>query len=243
MIKIDVWPSFLNRSCFELKQAEGAWELFVAKDAVEGLDDPGMIWHQAGVESSLAEKLVALTEDLVTTPPNQRHLGLDGVSIYIHLLRNGKEESVRVWSPEPESRPGKLMQHLFGLVEKSISKPACHNYMELLGTYFSNATPVKVVKENPYVLRVYGHLTTRDLDHLSGHLAKLKRAPQGILDMTNFMGCGYGLNSCFQTMMDAPHISIETNPRAWSYFRELGFSKEVLGTPKTIKSSHGKRSL
>lgn len=135
MLKVEIWPSFLNRSSFELKYLEAGWELFLAKDSFEEHNDTGQIWHAAEIVPELPTKIIALAQSVIEQPSPPNH-GLDGVSVELRLNQGDGEQRGKFWSPSLQTPECEFMAMLFDLARENISDLKCGSYLDQLGTYF-----------------------------------------------------------------------------------------------------------
>lgn len=228
MIKLEIWPSFINTASFELKQREQLWELFVIKDANEFINDKGNIWRASNLDPSLVEKILHFANLIIDDHSKDRRIGLDGVSCRLMLKRNGEDLEAKFWSPEQGTNHLKIVSLFFELIEQSFSEHLCINYMELLGQYFFDIKPIKEFQESPFRLKVYGGLSSSDEQVLSEKINILKSKTAGILDMSNFLTTGTILNSYFLELRNSKHIKIIVNKNAYNYLTEIGFNKSRL---------------
>ncbi len=234
MIKLEIWPAFLNRSTFELKTNGTDWELFVIKDSNEFLHDRGAVWRAGNVNSLIAEKIIERANRVIDVDAKDERIGLDGVTTKLRLLRNNAELEKKFWCPEKGTNEYELMVLFFDLIGQEVDEEDCLDYIELLEQYYFDTTPIKEYEEDPFRLKVYGGLTSSDLDVLAGKVALLKERPEGILDMTNFFSTGSALNGCFLELKDADHIQILVNDRSFHYLTQMGFDESRL----TLKTNN-----
>ena len=218
MIKLEIWPSFINKSLFELKNRDSKWELIVFKDSFEFLNDKGYIWKASNIDSLIVEEIIKLSKEIIDNPP-ENVLGIDGVSSKLLF----EDKVIKFWSPKKNTKELELVSLFFELIDKNISEANCIDYMDLLSQYFFDIIPIKEFDEEIYRLKVFGGLTIRDLEILSKKIENLKTKDLGILDMTNFLTTGSILNQCFWEIKDKKNIKILVNKNAYNYLKAIGF--------------------
>ncbi|MCG8576839.1 MAG: hypothetical protein MI810_18305 [Flavobacteriales bacterium] len=224
MLKLEIWPSFINKSTFELKKSPEGWELIFCKEAYDFMKDPGGFWKANTVDTSIADKVFELACDIVDREIPRTSFGLDGVTSRILLSREGKETEKNFWSPDEGSREYRFMELVFQLIDEGIKDPICVNYMELLDQYFFDSFPAKEFDEDPYRLKIIGGITSNEMEVLDKKMIELKSKPKGILDMSNFLTTGWALNDTFLQVQDSQHIEIWVNQASFNYLTQIGYS-------------------
>lgn len=222
MLKVAIWPSFLNKSLFEIKEDDGAWTLLLTKESHEHLQDRGSIWSQR-IAAAKATQLVTLAQAVFESPYPDNRLILDGVSATLRLRSEVGEIKHTFREPLPGSNESAFMAQLLALAESSIPEKECQDYLELLAPYFFDRSPIKEFAEDGYRLKIIGHLTSSDLEALQVKLQGLKEYEAPVLDMSNFMGTGRGLDPCFLAIRELRGLRIWVNAQAQNYLLEIGF--------------------
>ena len=111
VLKAEIWPAFINRCLFELKQDGGQWTMIFVKDAQEELGDQGGIWHRGLAHSPRLEGFFDLAEEIVRAPTEDKRLILDGVSV---SLRLGGKQKVKFRCPLHKSGIKAIMCFFIG---------------------------------------------------------------------------------------------------------------------------------
>lgn len=229
MLKIEIWPAFLNKSHVEIKPEGVGYRLWMTKDAVPELDDPGKIWIENIPSTADAERLLGMVQDIIAAPTPDHRILLDGVSVKMKL----GEQSIQFRSPEEGTPEQAFVAQLFALVRQAISDLDCIDYLELLGEYFFEEPPMKVFPGPPYRLKLFGRVTTQYSDQFVEEIHRLKDQPAAILDMSNFSNIGRALDGELQSLIGLEQIAVYANRWARNYLVEIGFDegKIRLGRP------------
>lgn len=218
MLKVEIWPAFLNKCLFEIKEVESGYRLFLTKDAVSELKDKGKIWIENIPEGKDAEKALEMAVQILTHPTPDNRILLDGVSASVTLGEmKGKFRSPAEGTPEQA-----FVAQLFSLARISITDPDCHDYLELLGQYFFEVCPIVAFPEKPYRLKIYGGVSTDFEDILIREAETLKSQPMGILDLSNFHSIGRKMDPIIRGMLECENIAVYANKWAGLYLEELG---------------------
>jgi hypothetical protein len=225
MLKVAIWPSFINKSLFELKYDSGAWNLLVTKESfgVGDFKDPGNIWISHHLAAGVAEQLIVQSKEIIDHPKSDLRVILDGVSVKL-TLKEGKEEFQNKFSsPLPHSKEQHFIFDLIELTKTSISNTECHNYLELLEQYFFDVSPIKELNHTNYRLKLIGGLSINDKDDLKAKFSLLSTKKNPTVDMTNFLTTGRALDECFLDIQKIEGLTVLVNNQARFYLSEIGF--------------------
>jgi hypothetical protein len=222
MLKIEIWPSFINQCSFELKEGEGLKTLLFIRDAYPHWEDLGQIDFAQNPEGF--EKVLDLANYISKNPSPDTRIILDGVHVKMRLLENGKERLLTFRCPEENSPELKLIKLLFEMAHLHFKNKASYDYLELLGQYFFEEPPIKEYElEVPYRLKIFGGLTSAERPLLLEMLKKLRSKAPAILDMSNFISTGTILNDCFLSVATMDNVLVYCNKNAKNYLEGIGF--------------------
>lgn len=236
MLKVIIWPSFINRCTFEIKESDKGWTFILAKDAYEHYEDKGNIWFSGNPDEEKTAEIIHLATSIINNPtPEPKRLLLDGVQVEILLRENEQEQKYQYVSPPLGTPELEIVEKLIKLAENEFTSSEAINYLELLEPYFYPVKFVKEFHENPFRLKVYGQLTVWEKDILNEKFAELKKKNKAILDMSNFLWLGRLLDECFLSLKDMEGLTIWVNRNAAMYLEELGFDKSKTIPVESIK--------
>jgi hypothetical protein len=233
MLKVDIWPAFLNQCLFELKEDQGNWTFILAKDGRKEMHDPGAIWHRELEASGAAESIIGLAKGIIETPTPDERIILDGVSVRFSLHENGSEREHTFRCPFQGSPELQMIRELVDLAIAEIDDPDLHDYLELLEGYFFEDVSIRKFPGDPFRLKLTGSLTSDDMKELKQCFKDLKTAPNPMLDMSNFERLGRILDPLFRDLSKTPGLLVYANAHARSYLIAMGFdpARIHLGRP------------
>lgn len=224
MLKVEIWPAFLNKCLFEIKEAEAGYQLLLTKDAVAELNDLGNIWIGTIPNRGEAEKALSMAKGILQHPTLDRRILLDGVSVKVNFLG----ESFKFASPEPDTAEQDFVAQLFALARGCFRHPECMDYLELLAEYFFDACPVVAFPGNPYRLKLIGTIGDAYSDLLAEHLVLFKNQPAGILDLSNFRNMSRHFDEYLKSLIGSETVSIYANPWVANFLESLGFDRTAI---------------
>jgi hypothetical protein len=225
MLKIEIWPSFHNRSSIELKHDGEKWSFIFIKESYEHSNDPGKVWFTNSPDEVAAKNLIELANLIIDAPTEFKYVVInDGAQVRLKIKREGKEFVNEFNCPEKDTREFKFTQDLLRLLEKTFPDSECLDYLELIGEYFYVETiQIKEFDEQPFRLRIYGspHISKSYLVAEKLELLRAKENP--ILDMSNFHSVARELDKNFLSLQNIEGLQILTNKHSEHYLKLIGF--------------------
>ena len=143
MLKVIIWPSFINKSLFEIKKEGEQWILLVTKESHEYNQDPGKIWINTQLDSVKAMDIISKVDKIIENPESDLRVISDGVSVELRLKIDDIETRGKFRTPTPGSKEQKFISELMELTKTAINDIEFHDYMESLKTYFFDLPSVK----------------------------------------------------------------------------------------------------
>jgi hypothetical protein len=222
-IKLEIFPSFIDSCCFQLKKQSSSYNLTVQINAADKNQ-----WEVQVSNPDETNSIEDLAKKVVTEAAEDNRIILDGVGLKCTIVENGITKQHKFRCPESGSNELMLVNHFFDLVQKSISEQSYINYSELIEGYFANNLPVKVFEEKPLRLRIYGLLSVYEKEGLTATINKILDRNEIIIDMTNFVSMGTVLYKCFKPLNNIPKLTFLANENALSHIEAMGFDKNVV---------------
>lgn len=233
MLKISIWPSFINKSLFELKNDTGIWTLLITKEAFgEGeFKDSGNIWTNNELDAVLAEQLISNCKEIIINPESDLRVISDGIQVNLRLIEDNVELSGEFRTPIPGSKEQLFVFDLIELTKSSIEDIECLDYLELIEQYFFEVSPIKEFDDANYRLKIVGGLSISDKSELQSKFRTLVKKKNPIIDMSNFFSSARALDECFLAIEDTNGLTVIANKHARSYLWEIGFDSKKIKTP------------
>jgi hypothetical protein len=177
----------------------------------------------------------ATLEELLATFRQARsedgdRIGADGISVLGFHITQDDESRFESWSPSPESRSHRFVQLLYDLAEHHLRSPEVERCLEDLHGYLSLGFPWKVVSTSPYIVRIFGSLSSSHLPELRHALEQLPHEPV-ILDLSGLAGMGTALHPVWRSWLEG-----RTNI-SWIVGERGAFHLDCIGVPSEKRLS------
>ncbi|MBV1914507.1 MAG: hypothetical protein KUG72_03925 [Pseudomonadales bacterium] len=130
-------------------------------------------------------------------------IGLDGIEIHIKLNDASLKISKTIWSPGPLHHQNEfvIIKLVYDVLWQLNVPIFLQEQIEQLSCYFELGLPIKIIEENPYVIRFFGRMSASDQQDLNLLLKKIRDDVNLIIDMSNFDGMGTILYPEFKQLL------------------------------------------
>jgi hypothetical protein len=226
MIKLEIFPSFLDSCVFEIDRRRGIFTFF--KNAKTLANKNQKKWEVNISKHSDFIKLIDLAKKVVTNKINDNRIILDGVSLICTISENQIHDTHEFRCPDTGTDELLLAKKFIELGTSLIADQEFINYIELLEGYFSDYLPIKHFAEKPYRLRIYGMLSIYEKNGLINEVAKVLSKEEVIIDMTNFVGMGTTLYECFEPLKRKTRVKFLVNENALQTLKEMNFEMDII---------------
>lgn len=162
-----------------------------------------------------------------------KQLGLDGITVYNTVLKDGISNKFEFWSPRKTQNPQehKVVEAVLGLARRTLTAQKEQEYFESLEQYFDFGLPCKITSTDPFEVRIYGSLSSNEEYELNKFVQALPSNNPILVDMTNFSRMGTMFYPLFRSLL-ARNTRIVWVTTSWGgkQLQEIGVLTDRIAT-------------
>jgi hypothetical protein len=117
-------------------------------------------------------------------------LGTDGITINGYIQTGTTFKKFEFWSPDKGQISHTLMSDIFKLINEHFSNDTIVRYFESIEGYFDLGLGLKLLSKDPLIYKIYGSITSNDLNDIENFFKGLNKNQKVIIDLTNLSGMG-----------------------------------------------------
>jgi hypothetical protein len=132
---------------------------------------------------------------------SNRSMALDGIGVQNTYLQDIHKNSFYFSSPNKGSKEHQIVEAVFYLSKRKLTKKNAQEYFESLEQYFDFGLPCKKIRDKPYEIRIYGTLSSSEEQALTKFIHDIPSNQSVIIDMTNFGSMGTMFYPLFRSLI------------------------------------------
>lgn len=132
---------------------------------------------------------------------SNRSMALDGIGVQNTYLQDIHKNSFYFSSPNKGSKEHQIVEAVFDLSKRKLTKKNAQEYFESLEQYFDFGLPCEKIRDKPYEVRIYGTLSSSEEQALTKFIHDIPSNQSVIIDKTNFGSMGTMFYPLFRSLI------------------------------------------